>query len=1008
MPRTRDDVLLERYRSTRDAGALAELYDGTAVALLRVAMHLARRPAEAEDLVQATFLAAIESIDAYEPGRPALGWLLGILHHKAHALWKREARVLDPERVARPASVDPLDATLAAELTQQVDEAIEKLPAAYQPVLRLHLGHKLTAAAIAHALARPAGTVRTQLVRGLELLRAVLPVGVAGAVFALLPQRGLAAVREIVVAKAAATGASVATAAGLIAGHAWLGGTILMKKLIVGGLVGLLLFVAALVWWPVTEPARQPPSPHSTTLSVAAAESPAAEVASSAPTTREPLPEKVAADAFGSARVRVVWDSDDTPAVGVWAYCVPWAGDNHRIFAYLLQTDARGEFACADIPPGKFTVYLEYGPGASLDIEPGAHHAATIRIPKGIHVDGVVVDASGTAVADAAVELNGGFGPQRQYPPVVRTDGAGRFRLRDVEKGVSIAATARGHAPSAYVHPSGEPGDTVALTLTLTGPGGTIEGQVRDHAGRPVASAMVEVKALDATYGRTSLGGMAQPLGPLSLRTDVAGMFKADGVAAGRVRVQARSPASATAERAVLLAAGQTQHVELTLEREATVSGTVRDETGAPVVGARVGIGIEHTEFANCVTNSLADGSFRLRGATAGAAKVWARAGTDPTVRRAGATLTLAAGEDHPCDLVVAPPAPATQVRGRVVDSKGEPLPGWRLSFRPTGWSLPWGASATTDALGAFAVGNCPPSVEVSLSAPTGELPVLEQDGIAPGGPDLVLRIPDELKTPATLTGRIVDESGAPLKGARISVHPTGRRMGASCESAADGTFSDTLPALRYAISIAVPDRPHLYLPELDLSAGQDTDLGTVRLARSGALVARIIDPDGKAIAPAHVRVCTRGNHVVTDLDGDGSREGSLPLAPGRYVLHVDHPRVAQERIAFEIEAGKETVVSAKLRPGFACVLHMRVESDQPPLAKPRWSLRDATGREVDGGVWIAKPVDMNIHLRLAPGLYVFECEDDQGRRAGGGVEVTAAPASVGRSQRQEYSFTLR
>ena len=136
MPRTPDDVLLERYRSTRDAGALAELYDGTAVALLRVAMHLARRPAEAEDLLQATFLAAIESIDAYEPGRPALGWLLGILHHKAHALWKREARALDPDRLARPASVDPLDATLAAELAQRVDEAIEKLPAAYQPVLR--------------------------------------------------------------------------------------------------------------------------------------------------------------------------------------------------------------------------------------------------------------------------------------------------------------------------------------------------------------------------------------------------------------------------------------------------------------------------------------------------------------------------------------------------------------------------------------------------------------------------------------------------------------------------------------------------------------------------------------------------------------------------------------------------------------------------------------------------------------------------------------------------------
>ena len=50
-------------------------------------------------------------------------------------------------------------------------QSIARLPKPYQPVLHLHLGHGLSAQDIALALGRPPGTVRTQLVRGMELLR---------------------------------------------------------------------------------------------------------------------------------------------------------------------------------------------------------------------------------------------------------------------------------------------------------------------------------------------------------------------------------------------------------------------------------------------------------------------------------------------------------------------------------------------------------------------------------------------------------------------------------------------------------------------------------------------------------------------------------------------------------------------------------------------------------------------------------------------------------------------
>jgi RNA polymerase sigma-70 factor (ECF subfamily) len=168
----------DRFRQWRDAGdaeALAEVYDLAAPTLLRLALHHVRHPASAEDLVQATFLAAIQNAGSYDPQRPLLAWLVGILHNQAKWLQRREGRAVDPTRLADRAEHDPLAAAQTAEFSAQCDEAIEGLPDVYRAVLRLHLKHQLTAAEIAHVLGRPPGTVRSQVVRGLELLRAALP-----------------------------------------------------------------------------------------------------------------------------------------------------------------------------------------------------------------------------------------------------------------------------------------------------------------------------------------------------------------------------------------------------------------------------------------------------------------------------------------------------------------------------------------------------------------------------------------------------------------------------------------------------------------------------------------------------------------------------------------------------------------------------------------------------------------------------------------------------------------
>src|SRR5476651_1230735 len=67
--------------------ALASL-DG----LYRAALRLTRKPADAEDLVQDTYLKAFRAADSFEPGTNLRAWLFTILHNTARNRARDRAR----------------------------------------------------------------------------------------------------------------------------------------------------------------------------------------------------------------------------------------------------------------------------------------------------------------------------------------------------------------------------------------------------------------------------------------------------------------------------------------------------------------------------------------------------------------------------------------------------------------------------------------------------------------------------------------------------------------------------------------------------------------------------------------------------------------------------------------------------------------------------------------------------------------------------------------------------
>src|SRR6516165_9206507 len=90
--------------------ALSSAFEAEALAFLdslyRTALRLTRAPADAEDLVQETYLKAFRAADGFTPGTNLRAWLFTILHNTARDR-ARDAVTVDSEVVERAAELYP-------------------------------------------------------------------------------------------------------------------------------------------------------------------------------------------------------------------------------------------------------------------------------------------------------------------------------------------------------------------------------------------------------------------------------------------------------------------------------------------------------------------------------------------------------------------------------------------------------------------------------------------------------------------------------------------------------------------------------------------------------------------------------------------------------------------------------------------------------------------------------------------------------------------------------------
>jgi RNA polymerase sigma-70 factor, ECF subfamily len=154
-------------------------------ALFAGALRLTRCTAEAEDLVQETFMKAFRAFDQFEPGTNCRAWLFRIQKNTFINRYRRKKREFEiingAERTtlehtfmhlaSKKASLDPQNAMADKHFSDEVREALSKMPPHFRDVVLLSDIEDLSYKEVAAQLDIPVGTVMSRLFRGRRMLR---------------------------------------------------------------------------------------------------------------------------------------------------------------------------------------------------------------------------------------------------------------------------------------------------------------------------------------------------------------------------------------------------------------------------------------------------------------------------------------------------------------------------------------------------------------------------------------------------------------------------------------------------------------------------------------------------------------------------------------------------------------------------------------------------------------------------------------------------------------------
>lgn len=457
--------------------------------------------------------------------------------------------------------------------------------------------------------------------------------------------------------------------------------------------------------------------------------------------------------AKGSSIEVTVVDDAGHPLAGAAARSS--AGDGRWVV-----TDDAGHATLSPIAIGYALVEARAEGHAPGTVVTSTGKAASTRVRLALHtgyeVSGRVVDEHGAGVAGARVVADEDLVGAGLESSSATTDAQGHFSFPALAPGTHMLLAVDGtHAPtrSAPVTIVDRAAPAVEIRLAQ---GGVLTGKVVGASGTPAPYATVQVVTVARHFGR-----------PLTreVTTDRDGRFSIHGLPRTRVQALARSERESSAVTVVDLAtAAPASPIVLELAIAGEISGTVVDDTGAPVVEARVRAAADLAAnpspdavaiagLATATTDS--SGGFSLRGLSPGTYRVWATRFSEQTAEERG---VKAAVGDTGVRLVIAAPGRVVGTLSLAASHRPPSFATVRVGSRP----------AMPVAGGAFDIEDLQPGdYDMTIHGPE-FAEIVQRVHVASGATTDLGAI--TARAGRRLRGTVVGTDGQPIAGATVSV----------------------------------------------------------------------------------------------------------------------------------------------------------------------------------------------------------------------------------------------
>jgi carboxypeptidase family protein len=578
-----------------------------------------------------------------------------------------------------------------------------------------------------------------------------------------------------------------------------------------------------------------------------------------------------------------VLGSDGKPSVGAEVMVI---GREEPI---SVTTGAGGGFS-VEVLPGTYKIQARKGGEAGALPSPVAVAARTtarglvVKMGKAAAIAGDVVRKStGKPVAGATVDVSPYLASGDSGRAV--TDDEGHFAVNSLAPGAyDVVTRANGLSESLERGITVTNGDQYTLHVELLGTA-SVEGTVTDGSGGPIQGAVV--------IAQPPLGDSQET----SAKTDAEGKYRIEGVAVGRVQIQAGRAESGYQSRTFLsLSEGDVGHADFTLPETSSVEGRlVAKVGGAPRLQFQVRLYQTARREAHDAEVNDEDGTFHADVPPGDYRAVAYESTGSQRGPLASASVKVEAGKTARVELVVDDSTLAPGASVLVLEPGGVPSPGAQV------WATRGGRPFRmfmADETGHAALNGLGKMDGVVLKAwnggRTGEVPYPSG-----GGEEITL----QLRAAAAIHGRVT-AGGAPVAGFTVDVDPAEWRPGGSTGVLAfpGSEFQVADLAAEPVVVRVVTSDGRKGTSNVTLGPGQTSEV-TVSLDTAALVRARVMSSAGKAVRGAQVISAEEDREL--GRSGPDGRVALTSLKAGSDTLHFEAEGFLPEDRRVEITTGQ-------------------------------------------------------------------------------------------------------